>query len=207
MPLREADAAPAAPAVTDGSGKSGESEPLPEEARPRREVSDLHIRDWSSSDSITELTQLLHAAYAHLAQRGLRYVATHQDDVITARRLGRGYALLAFLRGELVGTATLYPPRPDSPVPWYRRQDVFHFGQFGVRPDLQRNGIGVRILRELERRARIRGASELACDTAEQAEHLRSWYGREGYRLIGHTQWPITNFRSVVLSKSLDPAH
>lgn len=207
MPLREADVAPAASAVTDGSGKSGESDPPPEEARLRREVSDLHIRDWSSSDSIPELTQLLHAAYAHLAQRGLRYVATHQDDVITARRLGRGFALLVFLRGELVGTATLYPPRPDSPVLWYRRPDVLHFGQFGVRPDLQRNGIGVRILRELERRARMQGASELACDTAEQAEHLRSWYGREGYRLIGHTQWPITNFRSVVLSKTLDPAH
>jgi GNAT superfamily N-acetyltransferase len=165
---------------------------------------ELVIRDWSSSDSIPELTHLLHAAYAHLAQRGLRYVATHQDDIITARRLGRGFPLVAYLHQELVATATLYPPRPDSPVPWYRRADVCHFGQFGVRPDRQRNGIGARILRELERRARVRGASELACDTAEQAEHLRSWYDCEGYRFIAHTQWAITNFRSVVLSKSLD---
>lgn len=181
MPLREADAAPAAPAVSG----------------------DLVLRDWSSSDTIPELTRLLHDAYAHLARRGLRYVATHQNDIITARRLGRGFPLVAYLNQELVGTATLYPPRPDSPVPWYRRPDVFHFGQFGVRPSLQRKGIGVRILRELERRARARGASELACDTAEEAEHLRSWYDREGYRFIAHTQWAITNFRSVVLSKGL----
>jgi GNAT superfamily N-acetyltransferase len=184
MSLREADAAPAAPAVSV----------------------DVVIREWSSGDSIPQLTELLHAAYAHLAQRGLRYVATHQDDIITALRLGRGFPLVVHLNQELVGTATLYPPRPDSPVPWYRRPDVFYFGQFGVRQDLQRNGIGVRILRELERRARALGASELACDTAEQAEHLRSWYDREGYRYITQTQWAITNFRSVVLSKVLAPA-
>lgn len=169
-------------------------------------AAEISIRDWASSDSVPELTRLLHDAYAHLARQGLRYLATHQDELITAKRLGRGFPLVVYRDQGLVGTATLYPPRPDTPVPWYRRPEVCHFGQFGVRPDLQGQGIGVRILRALEDRARARGATELACDTAEQAERLRAWYAREGFRFIGHTQWPVTNFRSVVLSKALGAA-
>lgn len=197
MPLREADAPPA---------EEGVSRAEPSRGGPASVVLSLDglvIRDYGSSESIHEITSLLRDAYAHLARRGLRYVATHQDDTITARRLGRGFPLVVYLNGRLVGTATLYPPRPDSPVPWYRRPEVFYFGQFGVRPELQRQGIGVRILRALEDRARARGATELACDTAEQAEHLRSWYAREGFRMVGTTKWPVTNFQSVVLSKTL----
>ena len=167
------------------------------------EAAGLSIRDYRSSDSISALTRLLHDAYAGLDRLGFRYLATHQDDVMTARRLGRGFPLVAHLDGCLVGTATLVPPRPESPVPWYRKPDVWHFGQFGVRPDLQRSGIGSALLRVLEARARGRGAAELACDTAEDAAHLRAWYDREGVRFIDHTQWAITNYRSVVLSKTL----
>jgi len=197
MPLREADA------------PSAEEEMSPRPDSPAAEAGvgqgpdGLVIRDYGSSESISEMTSLLRDAYAHLARQGLRYLATHQDDAMTARRLGRGFPLVVYLEGRLVGTATLYPPRYDSPVPWYRRPEVFYFGQFGVRPELQRRGIGVRILRALEDRARARGATELGCDTAVQAEHLRSWYAREGFRVVGETQWAVTNFRSVVLSKTI----
>lgn len=182
MPLREADAPP---------------------ARAVSGLDALVIRDYGSSESVAEMTLLLRDAYAHLARKGLRYLATYQDDAMTARRLGRGFPLVAYLEGRLVGTATLYPPRYDSPVEWYRNPGVFYFGQFGVLPELQKHGIGVRLLRALEERARTRGAAELACDTAEQAEHLRSWYEREGFRVIGTTKWAVTNFQSVVLSKTL----
>lgn len=163
----------------------------------------LVIRPYGSADSIAEITRLLHDAYADLGRMGFRYLATHQDDAITARRLGRGYPLVAYLDGHLVGTVTLYPPRPDAPVPWYRRPEVFYFGQFGVRPDLQKHGIGRRLLGAAEERARAGGATELACDTAEGVEHLRIWYAREGFRFIEFMDWAVTNYRSVVLSKQL----
>lgn len=219
MPLREADATAAEEGVSPaepsrGAERGGEPGSVfpgggPDssgaEAAPvmASSLDGLVIRNYGSSESIPEMTSLLRDAYAHLARQGLRYVATHQDDTITARRLGRGFPLVVYLDGRLVGTATLYPPRPDSPVAWYRRPEVFYFGQFGVRPELQRQGIGVRILRALEDRARARGATELACDTAEQAEHLRSWYAREGFRMVGTTKWPVTNFQSAVLSKTI----
>lgn len=165
--------------------------------------SDVAIRDFRSSDSIRALTKLLQDAYAELARLGFRYLASHQDEVMTARRLGRGYPLVAHLDGNLVGTITLFPPRPDSPVTWYRRPDVWYFGQFGVRPDLQKAGIGSALLRAVEARARARGAAHLACDTAEGAAHLRAWYDREGFEFVDHMKWQITNYRSVVLSKPL----
>ena len=161
------------------------------------------IREMRASDSIPEITSLLHAAYAGLAARGFRYVASHQDDEITRRRLERGFPLIVEQAGRMIGTVTLYPPRPDALVPWYRRPEVHYFGQFGVLPELQGRGIGDRMMDEVERRALARGAAELALDTAEGAARLIAWYERRGYRFIEHVQWPVTNYRSVVLSRTL----
>ena len=163
----------------------------------------LLIREYRATDSTPEITRLLHAAYADLARQGFRYLATHQDDEVTARRLGRGFPLVAERDGSIVGTVTLYAPRADHPIEWYRRPDVCYFAQFGVAPDLQRQGIGSRLLRAVEDGARARGAAELACDTAEGAQHLREWYAREGFRTVGSMDWPETNYISVVLSKTL----
>jgi GNAT superfamily N-acetyltransferase len=164
---------------------------------------DVAIRDYRAADSVPEITALLHDAYAELAGAGFRYLATHQTEEVTARRLGRGFPLIAEMDGRIVGTVTLYPSRTDHPIEWYRRPNVCYFAQFGVKADLQRQGIGVRLLRAVEEQARLRGAVELACDTAEGAQHLRAWYGREGFREVGSMDWPETNYVSVVLSKTL----
>lgn len=169
----------------------------------RRTSGELVIRDYRPSDSIPEITALLHEAYAGLARMGFRYLATHQGEDVTARRLARGFPLIAELDGRMVGTVTLYPSRSDHPVEWYRRPDVCYFAQFGVRSDLQRQGIGLELLRAVEANARARGAAEIACDTAEGAAHLRAWYEREGYRFIQTMDWPETNYVSAVLSKRL----
>ena len=166
--------------------------------------SDLVIRERRAYDSVTDITALLHAAYAGLAARGFRYVASHQDDDVTRRRLDGGTALLVEREGRLIATVTLYAPRPDAFVPWYRNPGVFYFGQFGVLPSEQGGGIGGRLIDELEARALAAGAAELALDTAEGASHLVAWYSRRGYRFVEHVTWPVTNYRSVVLSKRLD---
>lgn len=161
------------------------------------------IRDLLPTDSVPEITALLHAAYGGLAAQGFRYVASHQDDEVTRRRLARGFPLIVEREGRMIGTVTLYPPHPESLVPWYRRPEVFYFGQFGVLPEFQGRGIGDRMMEEVERRALARGAGELALDTAEGAARLIAWYGRRGYRFIEYVQWPVTNYRSVVMSKGL----
>ena len=163
----------------------------------------LVIRDFGPADSVSQLTVLLHAAYAALASQGFRYMASHQDDAKTRERLAAGFPVVAELDGSIVATVTLYGTLAASINPWYTRKGVFRFGQFAVRPDLQKRGIGLRLLQFIERRARERGAEELALDTAEGASHLRVWYEKLGFRQVGWISWPDTNYRSVVLSKRL----
>jgi predicted N-acetyltransferase YhbS len=161
------------------------------------------IRDWKSSDDVAALTELLHQAYGQLARAGFRYLATHQDEAMTRKRLESGYPLVATQGEQIVGTVTLYPPDEDSPCELYRQAGVFCFGQFGVRPDLQRGGIGRALVAHLESKARELGGTHLALDTAEGATHLVQWYERLGFRLVQHVQWDVTNYRSVVMSKPL----
>lgn len=162
------------------------------------------IRKLRDSDPVPGITQLLHAAYAPLAAMGLRYTATHQDDQVTRARLARGIPWVAELDGEIVATVTLYPtPSGSAACAWYQQEGVFTLGQFAVRPDLQCQGLGRRMMELMESEAAVSGARELALDTAEDAVHLVRWYERAGYRFIGFADWSTTNYRSVVLSKTL----
>ncbi|HET6407065.1 MAG TPA: GNAT family N-acetyltransferase [Chthoniobacteraceae bacterium] len=163
----------------------------------------LLIRAFRPDDAVSSITALLHLAYASLLRMGFRYTASHQDDDTTLRRLRRGYPFVAERDGEIVATITLYSSSSQTHCEWYLRPEIYSFGQFGVSPDLQRCGIGLRLILFVEQQARERGARELALDTAEGAVHLRQWYDRLGYRFVGHVSWPDTNYRSVVLSKPL----
>lgn len=163
----------------------------------------IAIRPWHASDSVEDLTELLHRAYAGLAAMGLRFWATHQSAEVTRNRIAQGECLVATIDGRICGTIVYRNPLQTNGCPWYDRPDVASFGQFGVEPDLQRHGIGRLLLAEVERRAAAAGVAELALDTAEPASHLVRWYTSLGYRFIEHAQWRQTNYRSLVLSKSL----
>ena len=164
---------------------------------------DVIIRPLNAEDSIQELTDLLHRSYKVLADMGFRYVATYQDVATTSKRLGRGPAYVACADSVLVGTITLKRPELTRGSSWYDRADVASFGQFAVSPDYQRCGVGSRLLQTVEATARSWGAAELALDTAEGAVHLQRFYQKRGYRFIEYVDWDVTNYRSVLLSKTL----
>ena len=166
-------------------------------------MDEICIRHFRDDDPIPSITVMLHEAYAPLAAAGMKYWATYQDDAATRQRLTSGHALIAEQAGRIVGTVTLYAPGRRADCTWYHQPGVYAFGQFCVRPELQRHGLGTRLMRAVEDLARAKGAVELACDTAEHAHHLRQWYDRLGYRFIEFAQWNVTNFRSVILSKQL----
>jgi len=152
---------------------------------------------------LVPLTELLHQAYRPLANAGFRYSASHQGPEVTRKRLSRGEGWLAWMEGALVGTVSLDPGTPDNPCEYYRRPGVYHFGQYAVRSDLQRRGIGRALLEHLEARTLALGGTELALDTAEGASVLIQTYGRHGYAPVGQVQWQSTNYRSVVMAKRL----
>jgi GNAT superfamily N-acetyltransferase len=165
---------------------------------------DVQIRRWTKADDLPAITQLLHRAYTSLAEQGFKYYATWQDDATTLKRLQTGTAFVACLDGRLIGTVTMYPPGKGG-CSWYERLDVCSFGQFGVEPELQGEGIGNRLLEAIEDVARACGYPNIALDTAESAEHLTAWYRRKGYVQVDVVDWEITNYRSVIMNKVLEP--
>jgi GNAT superfamily N-acetyltransferase len=66
--------------------------------------------------------------------------------------------------------------------------------------------LGRVLMAQAEEAAVALGAAEVAIDTSEHAHHLIQWYERLGYRLVGDADWDVTNYRSVVLSKTLPSA-
>jgi GNAT superfamily N-acetyltransferase len=163
------------------------------------------LRELSVQDSFEELTELLHLAYAPLAEQGLRYLATHQSTSKTKDRCDGATTIVGENNGKLVATVSYYPRDKTDGSPWLDRIDVASFGQFGVHPELQRLGIGSRLIECCEMLAIADGARHLALDTAESAGHLISYYNKKGFEVIEHVQWQCTNYRSVVMSKKLFP--
>lgn len=165
----------------------------------------VSIRPLTAADSIEALTDLLHRAYAPLAARGLRYVATHQSPETTRKRIAGGEDLVAEIEGKIVGNITWHAHTFEGgKTPWYDRPDVAFFHQLCTEPAFQGRGIASMLLEEVERRARASGAAELACDTAVPATDLIAWYSKRGYRIVDRADWrPVTNYESVILSKTL----
>lgn len=169
------------------------------------QFTEVQIRRFQDADSVSELTDLVRQAYAGLAAMGFRYLATWQDDAITRVRISKGECYVAVCEGALVGTITVSRPQGKGDAEWYSRENVASFQQFGVLPDYQGTGIGRRLLSFAESRAQEFGATELACDTADSATHLIEMYKRHGYREVGTVDWDVTNYKSVILSKKLEP--
>jgi ribosomal protein S18 acetylase RimI-like enzyme len=161
----------------------------------------ITIRLLNPSDSIADLTALLHSAYSGLQKLGFNYTAVDQSEEVTRRRIDGGECYLAFDDDRLVGSI-LFRRRPRG-CAWYEQLHVAAIHQFAVSPTIQRRGIGFELMRLSEQRARETGATELALDTAEGATHLVEWYKRLGYRKVAIEQWRGKTYRSLILSKQL----
>lgn len=166
-------------------------------------LTDVHIRPVCSTDDIAAITTLLHRAYKPLADDGMRFYASFQDEAATRERFNSGHGFVAIACDKIIATVTIYDTLQDNPCSWYTVKGVWHFGQFAVDPNCQGIGIGSLLVDFAEHFARLQGARELALDTAENAIDLIDYYAARQYRQIGHVQWDVTNYRSVVMSKEL----
>lgn len=169
----------------------------------------IAIRHLQPTDSINELTRLLHRAYAGQMAMGLRPLAGRQDDETTRKRCSAGECFVAILRENgkerLVGSILFHEVEDAKGPPWFANPWVDSFSQFAVDPDVQGKGVGQALLDTAEKRSAECGASELALSMAEPDTRLMQFYLRRGYRFIEHWQWPYTNYRSAILSKNLRP--
>ena len=161
------------------------------------------IRPFKESDSIDELTALLHRAYARLGDMGLNYTAVDQTPEVTALRIRGGHCFVAEAASRIVGTIVAQPTYAQNDCEYFTRSGVAAAHQFAVDPQHQGAGIGRMLLGRAEQWAKQAGFDELAMDTAEQASHLIEMYERLGYRHVGWVRWPGKAYRSAVLSKRL----
>ena len=76
------------------------------------------IRLLQSSDSIEELTELLHRAYKELVDMGINNMAATQSPDVTRRRVEVGECWVAEMAGRLVGTITLLPQEKTKGCWW-----------------------------------------------------------------------------------------
>lgn len=133
----------------------------------------------------------------------MRYAASHEDVDATRRNMAKGEYHLVIKDSEIIGCLMIRRPGVELGPDWYANPGVITFGRFAINPIFQGQGIGSKFLDYVENRAKELGAKELARDTSEKAEHLIKMYEKRGYRFIQYHQWDITNYRSVVMSKSL----
>ena len=166
-------------------------------------IADITIRPLAETDSIEELTELLHRGYKVLADMGLNYMASYQDADRTRKRISYGECFVVVHDNRIIGTINFYMPEAVGGSPWLNREDVCEFGQFTVEPEYQGHGIGGMMVKFVEDLARSRGIAEICLNTSDKAFHLIDWYQRLGYRFIEHVDWKPTNYLSVILSKSL----
>lgn len=169
-------------------------------------MSRLRIESYSNFEHghlVEPLTALFHRAYSSLAANGMNYLASYQDVGTTFERLNSGVSYVGFLGDICVGSITLCPPNPSSLCEWYRKPEVYNFGQFAIEPEYQGRGFGRQLLDSVERTAAEFGAKSIALDTSERAIQLIETYSRRGYEVVGGVQWTTTNYRSVVMSKVL----
>ena len=82
---------------------------------------------------------------------------------------------------------TLSETEATGGSPFSDRADVASVGQCAVSP-----------------RAREKGISAPGLDTSEHAAGLISLYEAKGHRFIEYVQWRRTNYRSVILGKSIE---
>jgi len=198
------------------SQRSTNVESVSRAAGAPRSAADVIVRALAPTDSFDEITSVLHRAYRRQVEMGLRPLAGRQSADMTRRRALSSECYVALLgpdgpadgkraspRARIAGVILLCEHEPDKGPPWFDRPGVVSFSQFGVDPDVQGRGIGRRLLEHVEKRAREMDATELALSMAEPDTDLMQFYTRLGFRFVEHWQWPYTNYRSAILSKTI----
>lgn len=152
----------------------------------------------ATDDDVPTLRRLVNAAYRELAEMGLNFTGTYQDEAITRERMQGNEVYLAFAGDKLVGTICLeVEERPGEPK-------VMYLTQFAVEPSCKRQGIGKRLLKLAEQRAREKGIDRMQLDTAKPAAHLVALYEGQGFTVIDEIQWEGKTYSSYIMEKIIE---
>jgi ribosomal protein S18 acetylase RimI-like enzyme len=146
---------------------------------------------------ISNIRLLVNSAYKELADMGLNYTATYQDEQTTRERISKGRAFLLEKNVLLIGTVLLKQEN------WFTGKNSAYVGQLAVLPHLKKHGFGSLLMDLCEDSARKVGFESIQLDTAKPAMHLVAWYLKRGYQIVGETKWEGKTYESWIFEKTL----
>lgn len=166
------------------------------------EIIDNHSKQyslrWVSLEEASSVRVIANAAYKELADMGLNYTATFQDEEETRRRMAQGRTLLVQdSEGAAIGTILMFESNKIT-----GRKSAY-FGQFGFLPEYKGRGLGSRVMDFVEDLARREGYECAQLDTAKPAQHLVDMYLKRGYRIVGETHFEGKTYDSWIFEKDL----
>lgn len=148
-------------------------------------------------NDVSALRRLLNSAYKKLADMGLNFNASFQDEELTADGILEGRTFVLELNGKLVGTMKLRNRNVLDDRP------CMYIGRFAVDPEFQGQGLGLYLLKLAERLAEREGCRSIQLDTAQPAHHLVQFYQDYGFKIMKPIYFEGKTYCSWVLEKSL----
>ncbi|MGE4133491.1 MAG: GNAT family N-acetyltransferase [Bdellovibrionales bacterium] len=148
-------------------------------------------------EDVPAIRRLVNAAYKELADMGLNYTATYQDEDTTRERMSRGRTFVVERDGEIIGTVLLTTRN------LFTHRRTAYVSQLAIKPELKKLGLGRVLMDHCEELARAEGFEGVQLDTAQPAVHLVNWYHRRGYTVVGETHWEGKTYDSFVFEKPL----
>lgn len=141
---------------------------------------------------------LVNSAYKELADMGLNYTATYQDEETTRERMAKGRTYLLCDGEKVIGTIHLREVQTAS------QEKCAYIGQFGILPAYKRNKLGSLMMDFVEEIAQSEGYRQVQLDTAKPAQHLVELYLKRGYHIIGDTHYEGKTYESWIFEKNLE---
>jgi len=167
-------------------------------------MSNFSLRPLYPSDSLEELTSMLHRAYKPLADQGMNYTASDQTVDVTRERTQLGVCFVACSNDDqIIGCVCCHKTLQGVSKTWYRRASVWVIEMLAVEPDWQGKGVGSALLSRAEAWACEQGADETALDSAAKAKELIDFYLSRGYSEVDFTRWQGKNYESLIFAKEL----
>jgi predicted N-acetyltransferase YhbS len=152
----------------------------------------------ANENDVPAVRQLVNAAYKELADRGLNYTATYQDNEETWQRMKKGRCFLLFEQDLIIGTILFWEQDFLK-----RGKKSAYVGQFGIHPEYKRKGLGTLLMNYVEELAIKEGYESIQLDTAQPATHLVNWYLKRQYQIIADEHWEGKTYQSWIFEKEL----
>lgn len=152
----------------------------------------------ATRQDVSNVRRLVNEAYQELAQLGLNYTATYQDETVTLERMEKGRCFLLIDAGQIIGTIIFYDHDHLQ-----RQKKCAYLGQFGIDPRYKRKGLGTLLMNYVEELAAKEGYESIQLDTAKPATHLVDWYLKRKYQIIAEEQWEGKTYQSWIFEKEL----